>query len=344
MFLLKITHAQYLEMLLDPDTPDEVIAACSILTNDGSGAFNPVLMPDPERVAMTPDQVSAENAMQIGNGLARWRRARRFETALKAGDRRPVLVAEGDSWFQFPVFIEETIDHLGRHYLISCLSAAGDTAQNMIHGPLGQGKQEYMAELSRQAGRVRAFLLSAAGNDIIGEDTSSGAAIPVLSKILKNPGSGSPNAADYIHAPELEARVGFLDKAYRKMLATIRADARFKHLPIILHGYDVPFPYPAGPNERRDPRYAAKNQWLGSAFDAAKIPPQMRRAILAVLIDRLYQMLEGVAASDPHVHVVDCRGVLPDLEDWADEIHATSLGYAKIAARFRSTLQGLGIG
>lgn len=342
--MVKITHAQYLEMLLDPDTPDEVIAAYSILAGDGSGGFNPVLMPDPDRVEMTPDQIAAESAMQIGNGLARWRRARRFDKALAAGDRRPVLVAEGDSWFQFPVFIEETIDHLGRHYLISCLSAAGDTAQNMILGPAGSGRREYMQELDRQAPRVRAFLLSAAGNDIIGEDSSGGAPVPVLTKILLNAGNGSPEPADYIHPPELDARVAFLAGAYRQLIATIRADPRFAQLPIILHGYDVPFPYPAGPTERRNPRYAAKNQWLGSAFDAAKIPPQMRRAILAVLIDRLYQMLEGVAASDPHVHVLDCRGVLPDLEDWADEIHATSLGFGKIAARFRSTLQGLGIG
>lgn len=342
--MVKITHAQYLEMLLDPDTPDEVVAAYSILTSDGSGAFDPVLMPDPARVEMTPDQVSAENAMKIGNGIARWRRARRFEIALTSGDTRPVLVAEGDSWFQFPVFIEEVIDHLGRNYLISCISAAGDTAQNMIHGPLGAGRQEYMQELSRQSGRVRAFLLSAAGNDIIGEDTSSGSAIPVLTKILKNPGTGSQTAADYIHDPELDARVGFLQQAYLHLIGNIRQDARFAQLPIILHGYDVPFPYPAGPTERRNPRYAAKNQWLGSAFDAATVPPQMRRAILAVLIDRLYQMLDDVAAGDPHVHVVDCRGVLPDLEDWADEIHATSLGFTKIAARFRSTLLQLGIG
>jgi hypothetical protein len=342
--MFKISHAQYLEMLMDPDTPDEVIAAFSTFAPDAGGAFNPVLIPNPERVEMTPDQLAAESAMQIGNGMARWRRQAAFERAMNRGDRRPVLVAEGDSWFQFPVFIEETITHLGSDYLISCLSAAGDTARNMVFGPAGPRRREYMRELNLRADRVRAFLLSAAGNDIIGEDEEAGDGTPVLRKILRNPRNGATDPDAYIDAAELQRRIDFLRKAYRSVAATIRHDPRFGSLPILVHGYDVPFPYPWGPDDRRDPRWAARDRWLGSAFAPAGIEGEIRRKILARLIDRLYGMLGEVAAEFPHVHVVDCRGVLPRLQDWADEIHATSAGYQLVADRFRRTLRAAGVG
>lgn len=341
--MVKITYVQYMEMLIDPETPDEVIAAFSILAPDTGGAFEPVLLPDPERVHMTQDQVSVENAMQIGNGLARWRRKRRLEKALAAGDNRPLLVAEGDSWFQFPIVIQETIDHLGQDYLISCLSAAGDTARNMVFGKPGAGRQEYLQELDRRADRVRAFLLSAAGNDIIGEDEEGGDLVPVLTRILRKPEQPSTDPLDHIHADELDRRVDALEKAYRQVITTIRSDPRFAQLPIILHGYDLPFPYPWGAGDRRNPSYAAKDRWLGRAFASLGIEGEIRRDILKVLIDRLYGMLDQVAASSTHVHVVDCRGALPRLEDWADEIHATSLGYTRVAQRFRACLQSIAI-
>lgn len=342
--MTKISHAQYLEMLMDPDTPEEVIAAFSTFAPDEGGAFDPVMIPDPDRVEMTEDQIAAESAMRIGNNMARWRRSRAFERALRRGDRRPVLVAEGDSWFQFPIFIEETIAQLGRDHLISCLSAAGDTARNMVFGRGGRGRREYMRELNRRADRVQAFLLSAAGNDIIGEDEEAGDGTPVLRKILVNPGTGATDPAAYVDAAELQERIDFLHKAYRSVAATIRQDPRFGTLPILVHGYDVPFPYPWSPEDRRNPRWAARDRWLGSAFAPVGIEGDIRREILKLLIDRLYTMLDHVAAEFPHVHVVDCRGALPNLTDWADEIHATSEGYAKVAERFRTTLRAAGVG
>lgn len=335
--MAKISYAKYVEFLMDPDTPDEVIAAFSTF-RPNSGAFDPTIIPDPDRVDMTPDQVQAENAMAIGNGLARWRRNLAFQRALDAGDGREVLVAEGDSWFQFPVFIRETIGHLAEPFLISCASAAGDTARNMVFGEARRGATEYVIELERQRGRVRAFLFSAAGNDIIGEDEVVRDGTPVLRKILANPGSGSLEPADYVQHGELEARLAFLEQAYTRVISDIRARPHFAQLPILLHGYDVPYPWPWGEHDPRDPRWARKDQWLGSAFQPIGIDGPLRREILRYLIDRLYEMLNRVAETDSHVHVVDCRGALPELSDWADEIHGTSEGFAEVARRFHAKL------
>ena len=40
--------------------------------------------------------------------------------------------------------------------------------------------------------------------------------------------------------------------------------------------------------------------------------------------------------------MVDVRGALAGVADWADEIHATSGSFAKVAARFRTTLREAG--
>ena len=352
--MAKISYAQYQDLLTDPDTPDEVIAAFITFEGpdgqrlSGDAAFDPVFMPDPDRVDMTDAQLEVESAMRIGNGVARWRRNMRFRRALRRGDSRPVLVAEGDSWFQFPFVIRETIDHLGEDYLIHCLSAAGDTAQNMVFGHLGRGGQEYLAELDALAGQVRAFLFSAAGNDIIGEDVEAGDGTPVLSSLLRAPGgdpSQPPSEPEpYIDQAAVTARLGELDRAYRHVIAQIRSRPHFRELPILVHGYDVPFPHPWGDEDRRNPRWAASDQWLGRAFAGAGVEGPVRQRILRNLIDQLYAMLDRLAVDDDHVHVVDCRGALPHLVDWADEIHATSTSYAAVAARFRNRLASLGIG
>jgi hypothetical protein len=335
--MAKISYGQYIELLMDPETPDEVIAAFSTFV-PGEGAFDPTIVPDPKRVEITDDQMEAESAMKIGNGLARWRRNQMFLQALRRGDPRPVLVAEGDSWFQFPVFIRDTIDHLTRHFLVCCMSAAGDTARNMVFSHMRQGATEYMIELDRHQDRVRAFLFSAAGNDIIGEDEAAGDRTPVLRKILNNPGTGSRKPADYINQGEVDSRLNFLQGAYEKVIAEIRERPRFARLPVLIHGYDVPYPWPWGERDRRNPRWAKKDQWLGGAFEPNGIEGPLRRDILSNLIDQLYAMLERVAQNDPDVHVIDCRGSLPHPSDWADEIHGTSNGFGFVADRFRAKL------
>jgi hypothetical protein len=335
--MAKITYAKYMELLMDPDTPDEVIAAFSKFSPDDT-AFDPTLCPDPERVEMTKHEMETESAMKIGNGVARWRRNRAFERDLRSGDTRKVLVAEGDSWFQFPIFIRDTIAHLSLPYLVHCASAAGDTARNMVFNDIGRGKTEYMLSLERYRDNVRAFLFSAAGNDIIGEDEVAGDGTPVLKKILSNPGNGSVNPEDYIDQSEVVSRLAFLENAYNQVVHTIRAKPYFAELPILVHGYDVPYPWPWGDRDRRNPKWAKNDRWLGSAFSTHNISGDIRRDILRNLIDQLYSMLERVAKANTHVYVVDCRGALPNLTDWADEIHGTSDGFAAVADRFQVVL------
>ena len=336
----KISYDDYLKMLRDPDVPDEEIAAYSMVVSGTGSAFAPELRPDPDKVDMSEDEQDLESAMKIGNGLARWRRQRKFKKRIKAGETLPVLVSEGDSWFQFPLIIRETIDQLRTKYLIWSVGAAGDTLENMVHGPLSKGKTEYMQALEKQRDRVQGFLFSAAGNDIIGESATTGE--PVLLEILR-PFNGDVNdVVGHLNLTVLGQKLAFLGQGYTQVIDTIRADSRFTQLPIIVHGYDYVFPHPAGPKDPRNPLHAAKNKWLGAPLDERGINnTALRRNIVKLLIDELYAMLFDIAgdSDSSRVWVVDCRNALPAVEDWADEIHGTSAGFAKVAGRFDAVLQ-----
>ena len=64
-----------------------------------------------------------------------------------------------------------------------------------------------------------------------------------------------------------------------------------------------------------------------------------------MLLDALYDMLREFSGDSRQtgVWLVDCRNAMPDVTDWADEIHGTSDGFAKVAARFKDSLRAAGI-
>ncbi len=131
--MAKLPLADLRRMLADPDVPEKELRRYLQAVKDGAGAFNPEVVPNPETVEITEDELALESAIGFGNQICRFRRRKAFERRIARGDPAPVLVAEGDSWFQFPFLIDDVIDQLGRDFNIWCISAAGDTAQNIVH-------------------------------------------------------------------------------------------------------------------------------------------------------------------------------------------------------------------
>ena len=334
----KISYHEFKAMLMDPKVPDEDIAPYLQVDAVASNPFDPRVVPDPQAVDMDPEGVfDTRNALAWANGINRWRRQERFNEQIKDRSPLPVLVSEGDSWFQFPFLVEDVVDHLGRDYLIWSLDAAGDTAGNMV-----RRRPEYMAGLNQQkANNVKAFLFSAAGNDVIGEDAMGQ---PVLKDLLR-PYRPGATAADLINAGRLKKTMDFLQAAYRQVIATVRADADFAALPIVIHGYD--YAIPGGlPGDTRQPRWASQDKWLGSVMDDQGIVDSaLRSAVIRFLINELYRVLNEVAgdSTKSHVYVVDVRTSLPQVSDWADEIHPTNNGFGRVAGKFSTLLEDLGI-
>jgi hypothetical protein len=130
------------------------------------------------------NQIPGESGADAGltgklNRKEREYRLRRYEADVRAGRcrNRPIVVAEGDSWFQFPgftllrigswrvhvEFVREIIDHLiaSKRYCVRSLAAGGDWLSHMLR------TEDYIEPLSRIEPDV--FLFSGGGNDLLAE-------------------------------------------------------------------------------------------------------------------------------------------------------------------------------
>jgi len=338
----KITFQEYQALLLDDETEEDIILSYSII-EQGEGQFDWVIKPNPEKVDIPIGVLESENAMGFANTFCRGRRQSSFRRRVEKNPELPVLVSEGDSWFQFPLLIKEVIDHLGDDYAIWSVGAAGDTVSNMVFGPEKKFKTEYMRALRRHKDSVKAFLFSAAGNDIIGADPETNES--ALFHILKDFNNNPSDINGHINFSTLADRLAMLKNGYQTVISNVRSEPGFEALPILVHGYDYVFPYPFGDQDKRNPIYADNDNWLGKPLKARGIPTELGHEIIRVLINALYDTMTEVAgdSNQSNVWVVDCRGAMPDLTDWADEIHGTSKGFTAVADRFRTVLVNNGI-
>ena len=324
----KISLDKLRELATDPDIAEADLKQYFIIDENQSGPFRPVFRPNPETVDIDEQQARFESAMGFVNGWGSTRRDIRFQKRLVLGDKRPILVSEGDSWFQFPAFLSDVIDQLFEDYTIKSFGAAGDTAANMVK------QADYLPALRDLGGLVEGFLFSGAGNDIIGKSSDG---VPNILALLHRQ-TGDDDARDLINQSELDRVLRGLRRQYQLLIEQIRGVPGMTNLPLIFHGYDYAFP--GAVDDRRDPIWADPDQWLGKPLRQKNITePTQQREIIKILIDELYQMLHELAASHAGVHVVDVRGLLNKRGQWADEIHPDDGGFRKVAAKFAETIE-----
>ena len=90
----------------------------------GTGGFDFELRPDPEKVEITKEPTELESALKIFKSFSRWCRQAQFRRRFAANEQRPVLVSEGDSWFQFAVRFKDVVDQLNDFHIIYSVGAA----------------------------------------------------------------------------------------------------------------------------------------------------------------------------------------------------------------------------
>ena len=301
----KIDRAELERMLMDPDVPDGDIRPYLKLDTLESQGFHPVVVPNPDRVHFVGTEAAV--ALASMNGISRWRRQQRYARKIKGWTGLKV-VAEGDSWFQFPFLIEDVIDHLFDRWAIYCVSAAGDLLRDMA-------KQDEIvaAVLSEKPDFV---LLSAGGNDVLG----GGA----LQRYLK-PFAPGLQPADYITSGLDNLLARSLD-IYAEIIGKALQAGAGK---VILHSYDYAIP--------------DKGRWLGRPMEKIGIKDRaLQRAIVHILIDRFHASLSTMAAGfGSKAVVVNTRGSVPD-DEWYDELHPTSRGFAFPARLIRLAVEGGG--
>jgi hypothetical protein len=335
----KIGIQELQELYEDPETPRSVLEDYLLAAPEKSRPFAPGIVPDPAKVETGISGSDTEvRAALVGDLVLAWereRRRRQFEEDLVKRPDFKILYFEGDSWCQFPVFIEELYDHLRKSFNIYCTSRAGDTISNMLYK--GPEYAKYLRELIHlRSLKLDGFVFSGAGNDVVGKGRSGK---PALEELLRNYDPSKP-AAWHIETPECDAIMEFIANGYRRLLDSVEerfSALAFPDLKIYLHGYDY-VQVRSLPNGDPKRKPWAVN-WTGDPLKARGFRDNsVGTAVIGALIDRLNETTRRVCSDYPQRAVyVDLRGSV-SANEWADELHATSTGFQEAAKRFRKYL------
>lgn len=259
------------------------------------------------------------------NGLSRNRRKKKFIRSIKKHRDRPIIVTEGDSWFQFPFLLKDVVDNLSDHFSVYSVGAAGARASEMIFE-----KPEYLQALMKAkeiSGRsADAFVFSSGGNDILGKEGD----IWMLEQIVRKHQAGETvSLATAYQEENLRKKLEFLRIGYEKVIADIRAIN--PTLPLFFHSYDSVWPY----NNEND-QDERKGRWIQPPLNEQGVTKFVdQRLITSDLIGRFKNILQETAKSHSNVFYVDTGQPLADhLDLWHDEIHPNNKGYKIVSKHF----------
>lgn len=300
---------------------------------------------DRSAIELARDQARSELAQRV---TVRAARVAAFEAAaaadselfsLQAAAAAPTLVAEGDSWFDYPG--SDVLDYLEDvyRYDVESLAKAGHRIEDMAYA---EGQLDDLArrleKLLRAGKAVRAILLSGGGNDVMGDE---------FGMFLEHIRSGlDPLNAQVVDGViQRRVRTAYLHILTR--VTTVTESVIGSAVPILVHGYSGPVPDGRGV---LGGFWFLPGPWMAPGFrDKGFEDDDLARriAIVGRLMDAFNDMLIDVTGLPefPHVHYVDLRGTLPTAAGykqwWANELHPTEAGFAEVTRRFAQVLQGL---
>ena len=241
----------------------------------GPGATKRTLPAAPPSLATALAHGKRQAAAAIA-ARSRRRRARGASSGL--------LVAEGDSWFDYP--FHDILGALEDRFRFEVESVAhrGDSAEEIAYDATQPAQLARTFERLARSGRSpRAILLSAGGNDIAGAE---------FRVLLNHRDSGLPPLSEAILR-------GLVDERLRWSLASICAATTelARHyfgalVPLVVHGYDYPVPDGRG---YLGGFWLLPGPWLEPGFRQKGYRDLAQRAAIArALIDRFNGVLEAL--------------------------------------------------
>lgn len=310
MAVKKVTIAELNQKMSDLSISDEELAKYFTVNEAVSDPFSPAVVFDPKTVeipAAREAELRGEAGIGLANWLARMRRRLAFENRIgDGGYTGPVIVSEGDSWFQYPFVLKDVIDHLSKDFAILSLGAAGDTLANMID------EGEFLDPIGRYSASV--FLISGGGNDLVADG--------FLAEHLRD-FDPALAPAEYL-LPTFDELVATAIQQYDRIFRMV--EQAYPQIAVVCHGYDRPVPLSNG-------------KWIGKPMARRSIKDKaLQKAIAGLMIDRFNSELARLANTFGQVSYVDCRSVVTDAR-WHDELHPVDAGYADVAAKFKTAIQ-----
>lgn len=227
------------------------------------------------------------------------------------------LIAEGDSWFDYPGSdILDWLFQLG--YSIESVARAADRAETMA---FGRGQLDKLAiaveKVIAAQHKPKAILLSAGGNDIAGTE---------FGFLINHAGSPREGLNDSVITGVIDERV---QDAYVHIIRKVTELCQRmlgEPVRIILHGYGYVIPDGDGVLGGFGP---LPGPWLRPGFvEKGFNDLQANTATMKKLMDRFNAMLQRVEGMFGHVKYVDLRTVLPAQKRlWANELHPKPAGF-----------------
>lgn len=241
------------------------------------------------------------------------------------------LVAEGDSWFDYPPGTD-LIDCLrNRGHRIDNFATHGDTLENMIFGT--KCNEDCTPESSsiyrvlKRVGQIRprVLLFSGGGNDVAGDEFGS---------FLNHSESG----LSLLREEYVDYMMNTVFRAYYKSLIE-KVKAVSPNTYIVTHGYGHTIPTGKGV------RFLFRDwvgPWLLPALAQKRIEEPTRRfELVRTMIDTFNDLLKNLAQEHPSFIYVDLRRIIDPQSDWVNELHLRNSAFARAADEIHVAITNL---
>lgn len=242
--------------------------------------------------------------------------------------RDPVrMLAEGDSWFDYPLFVKGgIIPRLEKRLGVGILNMAkaGDEVRYMLgvkqrldlidrlkKGPPGGGKWEVL-------------FFSGGGNDIVGD--------PMALWVRDWYSSAKPE--DLLDAKRYQAALDLVMGGYEDLVDVRNAYSPDTH--IVVHAYDIAFPNGAKACHFFGP-------WLKPTFDLHGFPKSVdtRRAVVKVMLTQFAERLDAFKKAHKNIIFVNKQGTLKKECAWHNELHPSDDGFDTMANAFAEAVRAV---
>jgi hypothetical protein len=294
------------------------------------------------------------------------RRNKLFTKKIRGGFRtnsNKVILAEGDSWFNYPIILTDIIDRISmeKDFAVYSLASGGDWLLNMLTA------RHYVEELSILHPDV--FLISGGGNDLVGSSRLAAVIDPDKCKefdknewaqqLIAKANTGhvdfDPKAFNdgicYL-SKDFFALLMFFHLQYFYLIDRIRQSDKFPGIQIITQGYDYPIPsYAKGKLSFQHWYVPFIRSFLGHG-SWLKTPLQMRgvlkqdvqQNILYAMIYLFNEMMIEIGnlfAQTGYASVfhIDSRQSVSN-NGWTDELHPKPIHFMNTGKVFVDCIRG----
>lgn len=315
---------------------------------------------------------AVEGILRRLNDIKNARRNRQFLKKIKNEFRntsRPqnkIILAEGDSWFNYPVILTDIVDRIAmeKDFAVYSLASGGDWLLNMLTG------RQYVEELSVLHPDV--FLISGGGNDLVGSSRLAAMLAPQgcdeyqHNSWAQNLIAKAKNRDRYLLLDEEKFNDGvcylsrdffavlmFFHLQYYYLISNILKQPKFEGVRVLTQGYDYAIPSfsKGGWNPlfwyRRFIRlFFGHGVWLKTPMLMRGITDTGRQqrimyAIIFLFNEMMIEMgtlLNGEHGSEAVFHI-DSRGSVTE-NGWADELHPLPQHFMRTAEVFIQCING----